>query len=162
MVRGVEQARTAVRLPLEIGKIGVRASLQSGKWAAEQVVGNVALWTLGAARNLTFSGEHIAKRLETTQPLSEAYIGAQEVSRGLREDDAELTEIGERRVTLAVVTADNNPIVPDDVTGAVVDIARGLPVDPLDTPSVRPELAEDARVVMGKFGDASETAPPAG
>jgi hypothetical protein len=160
MVRGLEQARTVTRWPVELGRLGVRATVWSGK----QMVGQTVVQTLGLGRVLTLgSGEQLAERLRATQPLSEAQLGAQEVSRGLKEGDNELTALGDRRIARAVIAANRDPKVSDEITGAVVDVARDLPVDPLAAPSVSPELADEARGVITKFSGAPEgDVPPAG
>jgi len=153
MVRNMEQARVVTRVPVELGKIGVRASLWSGKLAAQ-----TALYTLGIVRGLSVGNEHIAERLAATLPLNEAKMGAADVARGLRAGDTELTGIGEREVARAVVLADRSSKVSDEVTSAVVGIARRLPVDPLAASLVRPELADEARDVMERFGHVSPRA----
>jgi hypothetical protein len=103
-------------------------------------------------RELGLGNEHIATRLEKTQPLSDAQLGVAEVQRGLREDDPELIGLGSRHTLQSVATAEQNPAVPESITEAVVDVAETSPIDLLaETSLVRPEVAEEARVVIGRF-----------
>jgi hypothetical protein len=114
------------------------------------MIGCTTARLLGVGRVLALGNEqHIAERLEATRPLSEVRLGAEDVIRGLETDDPELTKIGGREVARGVVLARQKP----EIAGRVVDIKRGLPVDALDSPLVSPELADEARAVIERFGN---------
>lgn len=125
------------------------------------MMGRTTLQLLGVGRELALGSGDFARRLEATLPLSEARQGAEDVVRGLREGDPELTNIGGRNYTRSMVSASRNPRVSDKVTGQVIDMKDGLPVDPLDSPFLQPELAEEARGIIKRFGHGDDLPPAA-
>jgi hypothetical protein len=101
---------------------------------------------------------HIAQRLEAERPRSEAKIALDAIMRGRAHHDQQLVGSGEAMLTRAVQRATTSRVVPEEVTDEVVQIARGVHLDPTTT-GVDPFVARHVEEVLKETNDPATPNP---
>ncbi len=134
-----EVAANLIRLPWNM--LGATARLSRD-------VGGFALGTVIA---LPYRRQPRAVKLRLREPLDRANNAVRDIHDDQHHDRHKLVDLGKATIVKALVSADSNIGIPDDVTAAVAEVAVAEGIKPEEIPLVSPEEAAHANHILSVF-----------